>query len=74
MNDNGRGIDTFSHGHVPAMVWATVKSWFGLTSPDDNSGDILSWLKAPGHDYSWQYPGVSSEVINFIKGNFGEKD
>lgn len=74
MNDNGKGIDTFSHGHVPAMVWATVKSWFGLTSPDDNPGDILSWLKAPGHDYTWQYPGVSSEVISFLKGNFGEKD
>jgi hypothetical protein len=74
MNDNGRGIDTFSHGHVPTMVWATVKSWFGLTSPDDNPGDILSWLKAPGHDYSWQYPGVSSEVIKFLQGNFGEKD
>jgi hypothetical protein len=74
MNDNGKGIDTFSRGHVPAMVWATVKSWFGLTSPDDNPGDILSWLKAPGHDYSWQYPGVSSEVISFLKGNFKAKD
>jgi hypothetical protein len=73
MNDNGKGIDTFSHGHVPTMVWATVKSWFGLTSPDDNPGDILSWLKAPGHDYSWQYPGVSSEVIKFLQGNFGKK-
>ena len=74
MNSNGRGIDTFSHGHVPAMVWATVKSWFGLTSPNDNPGDILSWLKAPGHDYSWQYPGVSSEVVKFLQGNFGQKN
>ena len=74
MNSNGRGIDTFSHGHIPTMVWATVKSWFGLTSPDENPGDILSWLKAPGHDYSWQYPGVSSEVVKFLKGNFGEKE
>lgn len=73
MNDNGQGIDTFSRGHVPAMVWATFKSWFGLTSSKDNPGDILSWLKAPGHDYSWQYPGVSSEVISFLKGNFKEK-
>jgi hypothetical protein len=74
MNSNGRGIDTFSHGHIPQMVWATVKGWFGLTSPDENPGNILSWLKAPGHDYSWQYPGVSSEVIKFLQGNFGEKD
>jgi hypothetical protein len=74
MNSNGRGMDTFSHGHVPTIVWATVKSWFGLTSPNDNPGDILSWLKAPGHDYSWQYPGVSSEVIKFLQGNFDKKD
>ncbi len=54
------------------MIWATVKGWLGLTSPDDNPGDILSWLKAPGHDYSWQYPGVYTEVVKFIKKNFGK--
>lgn len=70
MNHNGRGIDTFSYGNVPAMVWATVKGWFGLTSPDDNPGDILSWLKAPGHHYSWDYPGVSSAVETFLGDNF----
>jgi hypothetical protein len=74
MNSNGRGIDTFSRGNIPAMVWATVKSWFGLSSPEENPGDILNWLKAPGHDYSWQYPGVCSAVIDFIDSNFGEKD
>ena len=74
MNSNGRGIDTFSYGNIPAMVWATVKSWFGLTSPDDNPGNILNWLKAPGHDYSWQYPGVCSAVIKFLDNNFGDKN
>jgi hypothetical protein len=73
MNSNGRGVDTFSYGNIPAMIWATVKSWFGLTSPDDNPGSILSWLKAPGHDYSWQYPGVCTEVVNFLNENFGTK-
>ncbi len=74
MNSNGRGIDTFSYGNVPAMIWATIKGWFGLSSPDDNPGDILSWLKAPGHDYSWQYPGVYSEVVNFLTSNFEWKN
>ncbi len=74
MNSNGRGIDTFSYGNVPAMIWATVKGWFGLTSPNDNPGDILSWLKAPGHDYSWQYPGVCTAVVEFLDKNFGKKD
>lgn len=74
INNNGRGLDTFSKGNVPAMIWATVKSWFGLSSPDDNLGDILSWLKAPGHDYSWQYPGVYSAVVRFLDSSFGAKN
>ncbi|MCK4274337.1 MAG: hypothetical protein KAW90_05545, partial [Dehalococcoidales bacterium] len=61
-------------GNVPAMIWSTVKGWFGLTSPEDNPGSILSWLKAPGHDYSWQYPGVCSEVEKFLEENFGKKE
>jgi hypothetical protein len=73
MNSNGRGIDTFSYGNIPAMVWATFKGWFGLTSADDNPGDILSWLKAPGHHYSWDYPGVSSAVVGFLDNNFTRK-
>jgi hypothetical protein len=74
MNSNGRCVDTFSYGNLPAMVWATVKGWLGMSSPDDNPGDILSWLKAPGHDYSWQYPGVYAAVVNFLDKNFSQKD
>ncbi len=74
MNSNGQGVDTFSYGNVPAMIWATIKGWFGLSSPDDDPGNILSWLKAPGHDYSWQYPGVYSEVVNFLTNNFEWKN
>jgi hypothetical protein len=71
MNSNGKTIDTFSYGKVTAMLWATVKGWFGLLEPEENPGTILSWLRAPGHDYSWQYPGVCSEVTKFLEKNFG---
>jgi hypothetical protein len=74
MNSNGRSIDTFSYGNIPAMIWASLKSWLGLSSPEENPGTILSWLRAPGHDYSWQYPGVCSEVIRFLEENFGAKN
>ena len=73
MNSNGKTIDTFSYGNVRAVLWSTVKGWFGLLSPEDNPGTILSWLRAPGHDYSWQYPGVCSEVTKFLETNFGAK-
>ena len=49
MNDNGIQLDTFHYGQVRAILWATAKSWFGRKG---NPGTILSWLKAPGHDYS----------------------
>jgi hypothetical protein len=67
MNDNGIRLDTFHYYQVRAILWATVKSWFGIK---DSPGTILSWLKAPGHDYNWQYPGVSSAVIGFLNDNF----
>jgi hypothetical protein len=73
MNSNGRGIDTFSYGNLPVMLWSTVRGWFGLTPPDENPGNILSWLKAPGHDYSWEYPGVCSEVVGFLEKQFQVK-
>ena len=73
MNSNGQGIDTFSYGNIPVMIWSTVRGWFGLTPADENPGNILSWLRAPGHDYSWQYPGVCTEVVNFLEKNFKVK-
>jgi hypothetical protein len=74
MNSNGSSIDTFSYGNIPAMIWATFLGWFGLSPPEEDPGDILSWLRAPGHDYSWQYLGISSEVINFLNTNFPKKN
>jgi hypothetical protein len=71
MNDNGLRLDTFHYGQVRAILWATFKSWFGVKL---QPGTILSWLKAPGHDYSWQYPGVSSVVIEFLNKNFAAKN
>jgi hypothetical protein len=73
MNSNGKTIDTFSYGNIRVILWTTVKGWFGLAPVENNPGTILSWLRAPGHDYSWQYPGVCSEVVKFLKGNFGSK-
>jgi hypothetical protein len=70
MNDNGIRLDTFHYGQVRAILWATFKSWFGIKL---QPGTILSWLKAPGHDYSWQYPGVSSAVVEFLNKNFAVK-
>lgn len=70
LNSNGKTIDTFSCGNVAVMLWTSVKGWLGLSSLEDNPGTVLSWLRAPGHDYSWQYPVVYSEIVNFLEKNF----
>jgi hypothetical protein len=67
MNDNGMCLDTFHYGQMRAIFRATAKSWSGRKV---HPGTVLSWLKAPGHDYSWEYPGVSSVVIKFLDENF----
>lgn len=74
INSNGHGFDTFSYGNLPAMIWATFKGWFGLTSPEENQGDILKFLKAPGHYYSWDHDSVRSEITNFLVENFPKQN
>lgn len=70
LNSNGETLDTFSCGNIAVMLWVSFKSWVGLSSLEDNPGTVLSWLRAPGHDYSWQYPVVYSEIVNFLEKNF----
>ena len=74
MNSNGKTVDTFSYGNIPVMIWTSIKHWLGLSSPEDEPGSILSWLKAPGHDYSWQYPGVYAQVEKFLRESIGPKE
>ena len=74
INTNGTYADAFSGGNVPGMIWATFKHWIGLSSTEEHPGDILKWLKAPGHHYSWQYPAISSEITEFLEENFPERN
>ena len=71
INTNGRTIDTFSYGKVPVVVRTNIKSWLGLSSSKDEPGNIMWWLKAPGHHYTWEYPGVYTVVIDFLQTHFG---
>lgn len=74
LNNNGVTPDSFSRGDIPAMVWASLKALLGFSSPDDEDpGRIFYFLRAPGHDYRWQYPSVYSQIKNFLEENFGFK-
>lgn len=74
INTNGVSTDAFHEGYVPAMVWATFKHWMGLSSPEEQPGDILKFFRAPGHRYYWDYPGISIEITEFLEENFAKKD
>lgn len=74
LNYNGITPDSFSQGDIPAILWASLKALVGLSSPEEEDpGRILYFFRAPGHDYCWQYPGVYSQISNFLEHNFGFK-
>jgi len=72
VNDNGIIPDSFSRGDIPAMLWASFKALLGLSPPEDeDAGRILRYMRAPGHEYRWQYPNVYSQITEFLEKNFG---
>lgn len=73
LKHNGINPDSFSHGDFRAMIWGTVQALFGILQPEDDSGNILYYVRAPGHDYQWQYPGVGPEITRFLKSHFTVK-
>ncbi len=73
MTDNGRTPDSFSRGEFSTMIRASLRALFGLPQPENQSGTIFYYVRAPGHDYWWQYPGVYSQIADFLDKNFGIK-
>jgi len=65
--------DSFSQGDFLMMIASTLEALFALPQSGDQSGKILLYFGAPGHDYYWQQPGVYSQITNFLQVNFGIK-
>lgn len=66
IRNNGEQADTFSNGDIPTIIRANAESAFGMY--DGTEGNILLYIGAPGHYYSWDYPEVRSQVGKFISG------
>ena len=71
LDNNGRHPDTFSQGDIPTMLWTSLGDVIGIPQSEESSGRVLFFLRAPGHDYRWQYPDVCSQITNFLEDNFG---
>jgi len=70
VNDNGITQDSFSYGDVSTIVESSLNSLIELKKPD-LKGEILGFISAPGHEYWWQYPGVSTKIESFLSRYFG---
>jgi hypothetical protein len=69
--DNGIVADSFSRGDVFTIISANLSALFGGSQTEDDRGTILKYLRAPGHDYWWDYPAVSSQITQFFEDNVG---
>ena len=74
--DNGVMPDIVRRGGVARFLWTLFKaSWGRLPSvapPEEGSfRAVCRYLKAPGHTYTWNHPGVRSYVVAFLRENFG---
>ncbi len=74
ITSNGYGVDAFSYGNIPAMVWCTAKGWVGLESPEENAGNVLKSFRAPGHDYTWNYDAIQDAITGFLEENFPKEN
>ena len=71
LEGNGMVPDSLSRGDIPAILIASLKALVGLTSPEEeDAGRIFYFMRAPGHDYRWQYPDVYLKITDFLKQNF----
>jgi len=68
LRGNGSTPDTFSHGDVFTIIKANLEALLGISQ--QNSGYILFYIGAPGHDYSWQYEEVRLQITDFLHKNF----
>jgi hypothetical protein len=71
ITDNGMAPDSFSRGDALTIIGANLAALFDESQPEDERGTILKYLRAPGHDYWWDYPAVSSQITRFFKENVG---
>lgn len=70
LKSNEEFPDSFSQGDFLRMFASTLEALFGFSQSEDNPGKILLYIRAPGHEYWWQHPGVYSQIINFLQENF----
>lgn len=73
INDNGRNPDSFSNGDFFKIIASNLENLLGFSEYDEESGNFLTYLEAPGHSYSWQDTLVRERINEFLNKNFNAK-
>jgi hypothetical protein len=71
ISDNGIAPDSFSRGDLLTIARANFAELLDGSHAGGDRGTILKYLRAPGHDYWWDYPAVSSQITRFLEENVG---
>jgi len=72
INGNGETRDMLT---TKGMFWSIIRE-NALRIPTTEKplgGSVMlgnRYLKAPGHEYMWEQPGVRSEIVSFLHTNF----
>ncbi len=72
MRSNGATRDAFSNGDVITIIRSNIEAMLGVSQ--QYAGDILFYIGAPGHDYSWEYEEVRQQITDFLKNSFGNRN
>jgi hypothetical protein len=68
IKNNGVQPDAFSNGNIILILRSNAESAFGIYH--GAQGNILLYIGAPGHYYSWDYETVRAKITDFLTANF----
>ena len=75
INNNGIMPDAKARGDIWGIIQANATRLPTTSPPKEGSCQILRWyFKAPGHAYTWQHPGVESQITAFLYQNFEPRE
>jgi hypothetical protein len=75
IDSNGVMPDPMAHRNLKAGFKAYIIAPFRWTKYrlQGKPEKFTYCINAPGHNYSWEYPEVQRQIIDFLNTNFGTK-
>jgi len=70
INDNGIIPDTLTR----CDLWAIFRANLGrVPTYRPEEGHLFFYIRAPGHIYTWDHPGVRSQITSFLREHFASE-